>query len=75
MLIDKWTGSFGMAFHADRVSGNATVQLLLLKRSMRIVTVATTDQPFVHLVVKGLRKGWLYIRVAGVTELWLRNLE
>jgi len=75
MLIDKWTGSLGMTLHADRVSGYAAVQLLLLERSVRIVTVAATDQPFVHLVMKGLRKGRLYIGVAGITELGLRNLE
>jgi hypothetical protein len=75
MLIDKWTGNLGMAFHTDRVSGNATVQLLLLKCSVRVMAIAATDQSFVHLVVEGLREGRLYIGMAGVAELGLRNLE
>jgi len=75
MLIDKWPGSLGVALHADRVSVDAARQLLLLERSVRIVTVVAADQPFVHLVMKGLRKGRFYIGVAGITELWLRNLE
>ena len=75
MLIDKRTGNLGVTFHADRVSVNTAAQLLLLKRSVRIMTAAATNQPFVHLVMKGLCKGRLDIGVAGVTELGLRNLE
>jgi len=75
MLIDERTGGLGMAFHADRVAGNAATQLLLLECSVWIVTIAAADQSLVHLVMKGLRKGWLYVGVAGVTEFWLRNLE
>ena len=42
---------------------------------MRIVTVATGDQPFIHFVMEGLRKRRLHIGVAGVAEQRLRDFE
>ena len=75
MLIDEWASGFGMAFHTNRIAGNAAMQLLLLECSMRVVTITATDQALVHLMVKGLRKGGLDIRVTGITELRLRYLQ
>lgn len=75
VLIYKWAGSLRVAFHAYGISGNAAAQLLLLKRSMGIMTVAATDKSFVNLMVEGLRKCWLYIGMAGIAELRLRDLE
>ena len=74
VLIDKWASNLCMALHTDGISSNAAPQLLLLERPVRIVTVTAAYQPFVHLVVKGLREGWLDIGVTGVAELWLRYL-
>ena len=75
MLVDKGAGDLGVALHTDCISGDATAQLLLLECPVRIVTVTAAYQSFVHLMVEGLRESWLYICVACVTELWLRNLE
>src|SRR5690242_17749556 len=75
MLIYKWTGGLGVALHADGILGNAAAQLLPPEGAMWIVTVAAAHQPFVHLVVERLRKGWLYIVMARVTELRLGNRE
>ncbi len=75
MLVDKWTGNFGVALHTDCISGDAAAQLLLFERSMWIVTVTAAYEPFVHLVMEGLRKSWLDVGMAAVTKFWLRNLE
>jgi hypothetical protein len=42
---------------------------------MWIVTIAAIYQPFIHLVMEGLRKSRLYISVAGIAKLRLRDLE
>jgi hypothetical protein len=75
VLVDKRTGNLSVAFHAYCISGDAAAQLLLLEGPMRIVTVAAAYEAFVYFVVEWLRESWLYVRVACVTELWLRNLE
>ena len=75
VFINKWTCLFRMAFHADDVPGDAASQSRCLEGTVRIVTIAAFQQAFIHLVVKGLCKSGLHISVAGIAELWLRNLE
>jgi hypothetical protein len=71
MLIDEGPGSLGVAFHADCIAGNAAVQALFFEGAMWIVAIAAVHEPLIHLVMEGLRKSWLYIRVAGVAKLRL----
>src|SRR5271154_3754964 len=75
MLINKRTCLFRMALHTDGVSGDAASQFLLLECPVWIMTIAAVHQAFVHLMVERLRKSGLYVRVAGIAELRLRNLE
>ncbi len=75
MLINKRTGLFCMALYTDGIAGDAAMQSLVLEGAMRIVTIAAIYQTFIHFVMEGLRKSGLYVCVAGITELRLRNLE
>ena len=75
VLINKRTGLFRMALHADDVAGDAASQSRCLEGTVRIVTVAAFDEAFVHLMVERLRKCGLHVGVAGIAELRLRNLE
>ena len=75
MLIHKRAGFFCVTLHASDVSSDAASQSLLFEVPVWIVTIAAAHQAFVHLVVERLRKSWLHISVAGIAELWLRNLE
>lgn len=81
MRIDEWAGGLGVAFRADCVAAGAG-----MKRSagflqsadecaVRIVAIAACHQPFIDLVVEGLREGPLYVGMAGITKLRLRRLE
>jgi hypothetical protein len=71
MLIDERTSSVRVALHTDSIAGNAAVQALFFESAMWIVAIAATHEPLVHLVMEGLRKGRLYIGVAGIAELGL----
>lgn len=75
MLVDERTCCLCVTFYADRIARDAAMQSLVLEGAMWVVTIAAIYQPFIHLVVKGLRKGRLYISVAGITKLRLRNLK
>jgi len=75
MLEEKWTSRLCVAFGADSILICRRLQLLGLKRPVRIMAVAAGHQTFIHFVVKGLRKGRFDIRMAGVAELRLRGLE
>ena len=75
VLINKRTCLFRMALHTDGIPGDAASQSLVLEGAMRIVTIAAIHQPFIHLVMERLRKSGLYVSVAGIAELRLRNLE
>ncbi len=72
---DKRTSCFRMALHADSVLIGRRFDQLALKCSVRIMAIAAFHQPFIHLMVKWLRKCGLHIGVAGVAELWLLNFE
>jgi len=75
MLIHEGTSGFGVALHAYHIARDTAVQAFLFECSMRIVAIAAVHQPLVHFVMKRLRESWLYIRVAAIAELWLRNFE
>jgi hypothetical protein len=64
-----------MALHTDGVSRDAASQFLLLECPVWIMTIAAVHQAFVHLMVERLRKSGLYVSVAGIAKLRLRNLE
>jgi hypothetical protein len=64
-----------MALYTDDIAADAAAQSLVLEGAMRIVTIAAVHQAFVHLMVERLRKSRLYVSVAGIAELRLRNLE
>jgi hypothetical protein len=64
-----------MALHTDDVPGDAASQSRCLEGTVRIVTIAAFHQAFVDLMVERLRKCGLHVRVAGIAELRLRNLE
>jgi hypothetical protein len=64
-----------MALAANGVLIGSRLQLLGFEGAMRVVTIATGDQPFVHLVMEGLRERRFHISVAGVAKLRLRNFE
>ncbi len=75
MLVDERTCCFCVTAYADRIACDAAMQSLVLEGPMRIVAIAAIYQPFIHLVMKGLRKSRLHISVAGITKLRLRDLE
>lgn len=75
MLVNEGPGCFRMALHAHIVLVGAGLELLALKCSVGIVTIAATDQPFVHFVMKGLCERRLNICVAAIAELRLRGPE
>lgn len=75
VLINKRTCLFRMALHTDDVAGNAASQSRLLECPVWIVTIAAVHQALIHLMVERLRKSGLYVGVAGIAELRLRNLE
>src|SRR5579862_4699339 len=62
----------GMASEADRILGGRSPDLLRPDGSMRVVTVAALDQPFIHAVVKWHCELRLLLRVARVTKIRLR---
>lgn len=64
-----------MALRADSILIGCRFDQLALKCSVWVMAIAALHQPFIHLVVKRLRKGRLHIGMAGVAELWLGNLE
>ena len=75
MLVDERSCCFRVTAYADRIASDAAMQSLVLEGAMWIVTIAAIYQPFIHLVMEGLRKSRLYISVAGIAKLRLRDLE
>src|SRR5450631_111489 len=75
VLKHKRTRGFGMALGAYRVLIGSRFQLLALERAMRIMAIAASHQPFIYFVMKGLSERRFHLRVAGVAEIGLRNLE
>jgi hypothetical protein len=75
MLINKRACLFRMALHTDGVPGDAASQFLLLEGPVWIVTITAVHQSFFYLMVERLRKSGLYVSVAGIAELRLRNLQ
>lgn len=75
MLIDKGTQGLRMTLRADCVLIRICLEQLVLKGAMGIMTITANQQSFIHLVVKGLGKGSLHIRVAAVAQLRLLYLQ
>src|SRR5271170_7354960 len=75
VLIDPRTGGLDVALGADGILGRADAKLVRLERAMGIMAVAAGDQPFVHLVMEGLGKGSLDVRMTAIAKFGLRNLE
>lgn len=75
MLVDKGTQGLRMTLRADCVLIRIRLEQLVLERAMGIMTITANQQAFIHLVVKGLGKGGLHIRVAAVAQLRLFYLQ
>ena len=75
MLKDKWTCGLGVALGANRVLIGRRLQLLRFEGAMRIVAIATGQQPLVDFVMERLRERRFHVCVAGVAELRLRDFE
>ena|SRR5271163_1164816 len=75
VLVDPWSSRFNVTLGADGILGRADAKLMRLEGAMRIMTVAASDQSFVHAVMEGLGECSLDVRVAAIAELGLRNLE
>src|SRR5450631_459211 len=75
MFEHKRPSCLRMALHADRIPEGGGLQSLLLKRSMRVVTVAAFHQAFIHLVMKRLGEVRLDVGMASVAKRGLRSLQ
>ena len=75
MLKDKWPCGLGVALGADLVLIGSRLQLLAFESAVRIMTIATSQQPFIDFVMERLGERWLHVCVAGVAEPGLRNSE
>jgi hypothetical protein len=75
VLVNERPGGIDVAFGADGVLCRTNAELVRLESAVRVMAVAAAHQAFVYLVMKWLRKGRLYVCVAGIAKLWLRYLE
>jgi len=64
-----------MALGADSILIGGGLDIVVAERAVDIVAVAALDQPFIHLVVEGLRERRLDVCVALVAEHRLLCLE
>ena len=75
VLINERTGSFGVAPDTKGILRDGRAAALHFVCAMRVVTIGTLNQSFIHLVVDGHGELRLDIGVAFVTEGRLRRFE
>src|ERR1700753_4345306 len=75
MLESKWARFIRVAIKAELILCVGRPQLMRKETAVRVVAIAASDKPFIHLVVEWLGEIGFNVKMTGEAQLWLLDLQ